>query len=238
MVMGDKWWSEGTDDLDEIEKEEKRMKSGGTRRVWMPVGKTFDGGLLDDEPFRCWEHQVKINGDWKNWFTCRAKNKGLGDSCALCDDGHRPNFMSFLTVVDTVGYVGKSDGKTYGVGRRMLLPMRMDALRKFTRKKDAAGALAGRKIKIFRDKDKEQISDMEIGPEMEAEDYKNPVDNTTWRPINYVEELAPLEPAALARIARSCAPAGNRGKKDEGDKKPEGARRPADDLPDDEDIPF
>jgi hypothetical protein len=52
-----------------------------TRRFWMPPGSEKVLIFLDDEPFVFWEHNLKLNGSWRNWFTCLAP---MGMECPLC----------------------------------------------------------------------------------------------------------------------------------------------------------
>jgi hypothetical protein len=42
----------------------------GPARFWMPAGKSTQLLFLDDTVFSILEHQVQIEGDWRNWFTC------------------------------------------------------------------------------------------------------------------------------------------------------------------------
>lgn len=63
--------------------EAKKASSGGTRRFWMPDdserritfldGDFAESGLLDVPAF--WEHQLKTNGHWRNWFLCTKEHE-------------------------------------------------------------------------------------------------------------------------------------------------------------------
>jgi hypothetical protein len=45
-------------------------------------------------PFAYMEHNIFLNGNWKNWFTCIKNN------CPLCKNGNRPYLAAAFTVVD------------------------------------------------------------------------------------------------------------------------------------------
>jgi hypothetical protein len=100
----------------ELEKQKKRREAGGkVPRIWMKADKnkilTFVDGMTHpkgyDLPFAFMEHQIKINDDWKNWFTC------LGRGCPLCEGNNKPYLARAYTVIDHSEWESKADKKTH-----------------------------------------------------------------------------------------------------------------------------
>jgi hypothetical protein len=137
----------------ELESQEERRKNAtGSRlyRFWMPAGGeqyvTFVDGEMHPEgyalPFVFYEHQLKLNGSWKNWFTCP------GEGCPLCENGNRPSLVAAYTVIDhnewtdKKGNVHKDELKLF-----MAKPSVNKILRKMARKK---GGLRGWKVELTR----------------------------------------------------------------------------------------
>lgn len=114
------WLKKGQEAHEELEKEEQKAElkqKSNVRRFWLPDGKdtsiTFlDGdldedGLLNIPMYR--EHQVKMNGDWRNYFVCLATKD---TPCPVCLDENEPYLAGVMTVIDHSEYKGK-DGKHY-----------------------------------------------------------------------------------------------------------------------------
>ena len=97
----------------EAEVEQRRAAGGNTIfRYWMPDGAeqriTFlDGGLSEagllDVP-RYWEHNLQINGSWKNWFPC-VKDE---EPCPLCEI-KAPSLVYAFTIIDHREWEDKKD---------------------------------------------------------------------------------------------------------------------------------
>lgn len=83
---------------------EARKKAAGIRRYWIPEnaeGKvTFlDGDLGDEgliEAVSFWEHQLKLNGNWRNWYPCTQ----VTEPCPICEGGDNPSLVMVFTVID------------------------------------------------------------------------------------------------------------------------------------------
>lgn len=102
---------------DEVEKKqaEREARGGDIFRFWMKPDKDtriiFLTGQQDGEDIPIIEeHNLKLNGQWGNTFTCL---KAIGEECPLCDAGDRPSTVGFLLVIDRSEYTSKSNGKTY-----------------------------------------------------------------------------------------------------------------------------
>jgi len=112
----------GVEKARELADDEKARRVG---RFWLPEGTKFTKNILflDEKPFGYYEHELKLNGKWGNYFTCL---KGSG-RCPLCEIGERPSFIGMLTCVDLTGYEDEN-GVRKGKNRVMLFPAKMDTL--------------------------------------------------------------------------------------------------------------
>lgn len=111
------------------EKEEQDKKArdaareaGETRRFWMKEDSetqiTFLDGMLDDDGIfmnPCYsEHNLYMNGNWRNWFPCVAESEPC-PLCELAEDRNnkvsRANLVTLFTVIDHSSF--ESNGKVY-----------------------------------------------------------------------------------------------------------------------------
>jgi hypothetical protein len=104
---------------------ERRRSSGGNTifRYWMPDGAeqriTFldgelsEAGLLDVP--RYWEHNLQINGSWKNWFPCTKDE----EPCPLCEI-KAPSLVYAFTIIDHREWEDKT-GKTHQHERKLYI---------------------------------------------------------------------------------------------------------------------
>ena len=80
------------------------------------------------EPVGFYEHQVKINGDWRNWFTCLTMNE-IGDRCPLCEHGeYRAYWAGAMTVLNITPFDTKNGENK---GRRQLVIAKNEMLGRF-----------------------------------------------------------------------------------------------------------
>jgi len=127
------WYSTGKDAenrfaADEARKEEskKRREEGYIKRWWIPVTRSDDLGqelvfvdaCWESEeyvaPFTYMEHNLKLNGTWRNWFTCLEGEKdsnGRPVICPICSSGDRPSLVAAYTIINRNSYA-KKDGST------------------------------------------------------------------------------------------------------------------------------
>lgn len=108
----------------EAETERRRAESGNTVfRYWMPDGAeqriTFldgelsEAGLLDVPCY--WEHNLQINGSWKNWFPCTKDE----EPCPLCDI-KAPSLVYAFTIIDHREWDDKQ-GRTHQHERKLYM---------------------------------------------------------------------------------------------------------------------
>ena len=186
---------------------EERKKNPQARRFWMPEEAetqiTFldgnlmeEGGLLDAVSF--WEHQVKLNGNFQNWFPCTKDD----DACPICADGEKPSLVTLFTVIDHGSYEDKNGNlhqneiKMYACKR---LTFKM--LQKMATKRDG---LAGAKFDVSRTGDKAA----NVGSNFEFVD-KTPLDKIAGKygldpdvvkPIEYSEAIKYLPSEKLREL--------------------------------------
>ena len=139
-------------------------------RFWLPQGEsamvTFVDGELDDEgiltPPRFFEHNLKLNGQWGNFYVCpKHSNPEMNLQCPICDTGNKPSLMAVFTVIDHRESQNKDKTKTYKDQRRLFMATTgtYEILYKIAQKR---GGLAGAKFEISRsNKDKSpSVGDM------------------------------------------------------------------------------
>jgi len=114
------WYSTGKEAEQKVEQELARQQAAREEReknniwrMWLPGGSETEVTFLDPEnkhpdgyplPFVFTEHQLKINGNWRNWFTC------IGEGCPLCEAGDRPYLGAAYTVINHKEWTDKKGG--------------------------------------------------------------------------------------------------------------------------------
>jgi hypothetical protein len=69
-----------------------------------------DGSIITyTPPVMLKEHQLQINGDWRNWFTCLAQ---LDQACPICQARLKASQTAILTVIDHSQWTDKK-GKVH-----------------------------------------------------------------------------------------------------------------------------
>lgn len=102
--------SRGYDNFEKKEKEYEEKQKSFVNRFWLPGEGSAKIVFLDDNPPIIEEHQLQINGDWRNWFTCL---RIVGEACPICDSlNNTPYTVGFYTIIDTSEWTDKS-GNTH-----------------------------------------------------------------------------------------------------------------------------
>ena len=192
--MSGSWFSQGTDNETIEAAERDRSRFNVQKRLWMPPGGSKKIVVLDDQPFRIYEHNPKINGDYKfNWFRCRAP-----EPCPLCVSRVDRYFIGFVTVIDVKGFKTKKGDHIKNF--RQLLPMKTKALKRFNTKVHRKTSLVNALLDISRLSDE----DPGCGNDWEFVDYANMDDEKYWsyskregklirpEPFDYMKVLAPM----------------------------------------------
>ncbi len=122
---------------------EKKKAAGSIRRFWIPNDKetqiTFLDGDLDDDGLlqtvTYWEHQLRLNGDWRNWFACTQDS----EPCPIClgGQGDSPSLVAAFTVIDHTKWTDKQQ-KVHQHERRLFICKRetLKRLQKIATKRD------------------------------------------------------------------------------------------------------
>jgi hypothetical protein len=149
---------------EEAAKENERVASGDfnpyTNRFWMPDEDerriTFlDGDINEDgliETVGYYEHQIKMNGHWRNFFPCVRDE----EPCPLCEDGDNPSLVSLFTVIDHTGFKikkGDNAGKTIKNFRTLYVAKR-ESLKKLQHLAEKREGLVGCTFDVARLGDK------------------------------------------------------------------------------------
>lgn len=148
---------------EKVRKEMDAQRASGIQRVWLPVGKETTVVFLDDNPPIIKEHQVKINGDWKHWFTCLRE---VGASCPICNDPilrNRAYAAGFYTVIDTTEYTtSKGEARKNQLRLFVAKDTTLQKLRRESdkRKKEGKNGLVGAMYTLYRtDKKSPSVGD-------------------------------------------------------------------------------
>lgn len=93
-------------------------------RFYLPLKQSAEITFLDDDtkprefeyegktykmelPLLFQEHQLLLNGSWKNWFTC------LGKDCPLCAAGEKASDIAVFTIIDHSEWKSNTSGRVY-----------------------------------------------------------------------------------------------------------------------------
>lgn len=103
-----KWFSTGYEGM---KQEEQRLATlYGPNRIWIKPGGSAEFVFVDDQPCTLYEHNPKINGDYKNWLTCLA---GMYEPvCCEKLGGKTKYFVGYYTTVDCTKWTDKK-GNTH-----------------------------------------------------------------------------------------------------------------------------
>lgn len=186
------------------------------RRFWLPVGKSCTVVFLDDNPFTIYEHQLKIGGNFRNWYSCRLGFDEKDPSCPLCDamrDRRIPNkrnYVGFLTIIDVTGWTGDRGEKI--VNTRQLYSMGAETLKRMRVIKQKKTSLVGAMFEITRTGDRSPgCGDMwdfvkVVDPfKDEKFFYHSRIENKLIAndPCNYREMLSPVSSADMRKLVSS-----------------------------------
>jgi hypothetical protein len=147
------------------------------RRHWQPPETTNRLLFLEDDPFLFWEHNLKLDGHWKNWFVCPKRNKIEG-SCAICDkyEDRYPYFIGMHSVINMTPWTSKK-GNVYNFQREIFAARlggkdKPGVLKKLERLKQKHGRLRGLVVDVYRSGAKTES----CGDEFEVMEKVSPAD--------------------------------------------------------------
>jgi len=146
-----KWWDEGYDD--EEAAKEATHRSGLPRRHWMPGGDTKELTFLTDKAFKIREHNMKANGNWRNWMTCTREK-----SCPMCLAGNTPYLAYIWLVVHHSKWVDKQKNEHQHDPKLFVAKAKIAA--RYDRAREKHDGLRGCRFEVFRtDNDAANVGD-------------------------------------------------------------------------------
>ncbi|NOQ30168.1 MAG: hypothetical protein GQ570_03500 [Helicobacteraceae bacterium] len=156
------WMKKGAEAKDALVKEEAQVEQRQSEqnklfRFWMPNNSqtaiTFldgdlDGdGVLDSLLFN--EHNVFMNGNWRNWFVCTKDE----EPCPICEGGSNPALVGVFTIIDHTEWTGKgANGKLHKDERKLFVAKR-NTLKQLQMIAAKRGGLAGCTFDVMRSGD-------------------------------------------------------------------------------------
>jgi hypothetical protein len=125
-------------------------------RYYLPNGQdgkiTFlDGNLNADGTLAVTmikEHNLNINGNYKNWYACTDHGGEGSEPCPICEGGDKPYVAGLFTIIDHSKYVDKN-GKKRGNEVRLFVAKR-EALNILQKRATQKGGLAGITFEVSR----------------------------------------------------------------------------------------
>ena len=193
--MAASWYKRGTDGLADDIVNNQRVE--GIGRLWMPKGASKTIMFCDDEAFRFWEHQLYVDGSWRNWYVCPKKN--ANEPCPICDKDYQAAFVSFYTIIDKTGYTDRSGNKH--VNKKILFPAKIPTLEKLKRQSEKRGGLTGCVFEVTRGSNPKSSSTGDDFDYMEkVTDFAKDLPGIDVTPINYTEIFTMLSTEKLQSI--------------------------------------
>jgi len=196
--MSGSWYETG---FDGIAGEEQRLdEAQGPHRLWIPGGAGKDVVWVDDDPVCVYEHNPKMNGNYRNWLTCQ---QGVYDEVVCCQKlGPKSRYyVGYLTGVDCTLWKDQR-GNEHQYEMR-LVPMKLRSLKKFRRKKEDRGKMAGTMWTMNREDDNAASigddwdfqRDVDMAKMFDFVNYRGTLLSEMW-------DQAEGDPEAMARVQR------------------------------------
>ena len=198
------------DKAKEAEEQRRNSGKGKTRRHWMRDGSETYLTFVDDDPAVFREHQFKLNGHWRNWFTCIQgiphPETGKPQQCPACARGNKSYFAAAYTVIDHSEWTDR-DGNNHKDERRLLV-VKDEVYGLLSKQSGKRKGLVGARFEVSRTGDKSpntgNVWDFE-----EKVDLGQYGDEAT--PVDYATEFAPLTAEVLAQVIGGQAPSQSSG---------------------------
>jgi len=121
------------------------LPTGADTSVTFIDGDLNDEGILDIPMFH--EHQVHMNGHWRNWFVCVQDE----ESCPLCEGGDEPALVGALTIIDHSEWKDKQ-GNEHKDERKLFIA-KFSTIQKLQNMATKRKGLAGCTFDVFRSSD-------------------------------------------------------------------------------------
>lgn len=170
-------------------------------RFWMKPGQEAELIFVDDDGITFYEHNLKLNENWGNFFTCLKSDESGDRRCPLCESRYDNYLVTLYTVIDCTKFVDKK-GATRQYERK-ILAVKPEVAKKIVRKKAAQkGSLVGCKFTVFRTSDKSGNSgdDFEFIDRLDLMQFAGQ-DGKAPAPFEYEKFYKPESYETLARFA-------------------------------------
>jgi len=215
----------------------KAAASNRIYRFWMPDGSetkiTFLDGVLSESGLldvpRYWEHNLQLDGSWKNWFPCTKDE----EPCPLCDI-KQPALVYAFTVIDHTKWAEKKDTSKVHQHERKLYICKSDTFKRLSKIAAKRGGLTGCTFDVSRIGDRaenvgndfdftEELSFKKLAKKYGMEKKGKTENNKVVLPYDYDEVIKYHTAAELREMGLgSGAPVGTddvkKSKKDKKDK--------------------
>ena len=109
----------------ELDKIAKVKKEKSVSRFFLKAGEESIIVFVDSVPVGIFEHNLRIDGRWGNFYTC-SKDVGVCPICQYFRD-NKPTWTVYFTVIDTRSFVRQSDGQEVK-NRKVLFPVKGSAI--------------------------------------------------------------------------------------------------------------
>ena len=186
----------GYQEVDRKEQESEERQKSFVNRFYLKAGKEAKIIFLDDNPPVIEEHQLQINSDWRNFFTCK---RIIGEPCIICDElKDTPYTVGFYTILDLTEYTTKK-GDVIKNSVKLFTP-KLKALQLIKRQSQKRGGLELCVFDVYRSSaDAFNVGDsFEFETKVTWDEIKQLNENAS--PFDYAEILAPKSDAELKKI--------------------------------------
>ena len=193
------WYETG---YDGVAKEEQRLEeSQGPQRFYIKAGEQKDFVFVDDEPFCFHEHNPRIGGSFRNWFTCMQAVYPDDVVCCKVLGPSSRYYVGYYTVVDCSKWKDQK-GNEHQYELRYL-QAKKKTINRFKRKKADKGSLIDWYVKATREDDKSPScgDDFEYERKIEMEKLF-PLVCYRGEKLSKLWEEADSDPKAMERLKR------------------------------------
>lgn len=192
----------------------QKQAAGSVYRFYLPKDKetriTFLDGNLDEdgllETMTYWEHQLNLNGSWKNWFTCTQDS----EPCPICQDNHNPSLVAVFTVIDHSKWTDKN-GVEHQHEKRLFVCKR-ETFKRLQKIATKRGGLAGCTFEVSRTGDKSAAvgSDFDYDEKRPLSEVQKALglDDEVVTPYNYEEVITYRTADELRKLGFGSTPIG------------------------------
>lgn len=170
-------------------------KERGVPRFWMKPDEKAIVVFLDSVPAGIFEHNIKLGDKWGNYFTCVKED----EPCSLCQRGHRPSYIAYLSAIDTREFT-RADG-TKVKNRKVLFAIKKSQVKRLNELIKKHGDLRGKAFEVSRYSKEESSSGSSYEYLQDVDLMK--LEDTA--PFNYEKVLAPYARNDLAGLGLATA---------------------------------